>query len=114
MSDITRRAALRLGLAAVAAAPLALAGARPARAATHQVTIKGFAFEPNSLNVAVGDTIVFTNEDGAPHTATADDGSFDTGRLNRGKSGEITVGAAGTHSYFCKFHPNMKGSITAA
>ena len=89
-----------------------LALARPARAATHKVTIKSFKFSPAQINVAVGDTIVFENEDGAPHTATAD--AFDTGRLNRGQSAEVEITSAGTHDYICKFHPNMKGSVTAS
>ena len=114
MSSISRRHGLKLGLAALAGAPVLLAGTRAARAATHEVTIKRFKYSPAELTVAVGDTITFTNLDGAPHTATAVDGSFDTGRLNRNKSGSITVSAAGTFPYICTFHPNMKGSITAA
>lgn len=114
MTKVTRRTTLKLGLAAVVGAPLALAAARPAHAATHRVSIEGFAFVPASISVAVGDTIIFTNNDGAPHTATADDASFDTGRLRRGNIGEVTVAAAGSTAYHCRFHPNMKGVITAA
>ncbi|WP_370251651.1 cupredoxin domain-containing protein [Nioella sp.] len=100
-------------LALLATLPLALT-ARPARAATHSVTIEGFAFSPADLTVAVGDTITFTNMDGAPHTATADDGSFDTGRLNRSQSGEITITAAGSFPSKCACRPNMRGTIPAA
>lgn len=113
MSSISRRHGLKLGLAALAGAPVLLAGAR-AQAATHEVTIQRFKYLPADLTVAVGDTIIFTNLDGAPHTATAVDGSFDTGRLNRNKSGSVTITAAGTFPYICTFHRNMKGSITAA
>ena len=114
MTEVTRRTALKLGLATAVGAPLVLAGTRTAQAATHRVSIEGFAFVPASISVAVGDTIVFTNNDGAPHTATADDASFDTGRLRRGKIAEVTVTAAGSTKYHCSFHPNMKGAITAA
>jgi len=114
MTTVTRRSAMKIGLAALTSAPIMLATSRAARAATHQVTIEGFAFVPATLQVAVGDTVVFTNNDGAPHTATAEAGGFDTGRLSRGASGEITITAAGTFSYRCKFHPNMKGAITAS
>jgi plastocyanin len=99
--------------AAAAAVFAAVLAAGPAFAAEHQVAIKGFKFLPAELTVAVGDTVVFTNEDGAPHTATADDGSFDTGRLAKGESAIVTIGAAGTFSYICALHPAMKGSITA-
>lgn len=103
----------RTFLGGLLAAPLAFFGTR-AHAATHNVTIQGFAFEPETLDVAVGDTVVFTNADNAPHTGTAEDGSFDTGRLNNGQSGEITIAAAGDHAYKCNFHPAMKGVIRAS
>ena len=44
-----------------------------ARAATVNVTMKGFAFDPATLTVNVGDTVTWTNQDTAPHNATADD-----------------------------------------
>ena len=113
MKSITRRESLKLGLAALASAPLLAATAKQAQAATHQVRIAGFAFTPVELSVAVGDTVVFTNEDGAPHTATAEDGSFDTGRLGGGDAGEITIQAAGQFDYICRFHPSMRGTIVA-
>lgn len=82
-------------------------------AAEHAVTIKGMKFDPPALTVAAGDTITFTNEDGAPHTATADDGAFDTGRLSKGQSATVTVSASGEHAYKCLVHPSMKGTVTA-
>ena len=110
MTPKNRRQFLRLSAAAVALPVLATR----AHAAEHIVTIKSFAFDPAELTIAVGDTVTFTNEDGAPHTATADDGSFDTGRLNRGQSAALTFGSEGSFSYFCSFHPNMKATITVA
>lgn len=110
---VSRRTSLKYVLGGLAGLPL-LAAAKRAEAATHAVTIQGFAFNPAALNVAVGDTVTFTNADGAPHTATAQDGSFDTGTLRRGDSASITIGAAGAHAYKCNFHPAMKGTITAA
>jgi plastocyanin len=85
----------------------------PALAADHAVEIKGMKFNPAKLDVAVGDTVTFTNADGAPHTGTALDGSFDTGRLNKGQSGTVTISAAGTHDYKCAIHTSMKGQVTA-
>ena len=109
MSPLTRRGTL----AGLLALPLALTATRT-RAATHAVTIEGFAFSPAELTASVGDTITVTNNDGAPHTLTAEDGSFDTGRLNRGESAEITLNAAGTFPFKCAFHPAMRGTITVA
>ena len=95
-----------------AAAALTLALAFPALAANHDVTIQGMKFSPANIEVNAGDTITFTNKDSAPHTATASDGSFDTGRLGKGDSAKVTV-AAGSHAYICKIHPMMKGKVTA-
>jgi plastocyanin len=76
------------------------------------VTIVDFAFMPQELTVAVGTTVTWTNEDWAPHTVTAGDGSFDSGRLDQGASFEHTFDQAGTHAYVCTFHPGMTGTIT--
>jgi len=99
---------MRLVLTAIGAI-----AALPAFAADHAVTIKGMKFAPATLAVAVGDTITFTNEDAAPHTATADDGAFDTGRLAKGQSAQVTVAAAGDHPFKCLVHPMMKGKVSA-
>ena len=110
MSDKSRRDILALG-----AAFAGVAAANVAQAQTvHTVTIKGFAFEPETLTISAGDQVVFTNEDSAPHTATADNGAFDTGTLSRGQSATLTFGGAGTFTYFCAIHPSMKGSLTVA
>jgi plastocyanin len=85
-----------------------------AAAASTGVTIKDFKFGPASSSVNVGDTITWTNEDVAPHTATANDGSFDTGSLSQGKSGSHTFTKAGTFPYICSIHPSMKGTVTVA
>lgn len=109
MTTATRREVL-VGISAVAAL-----AALPARAATdHAVAIQGMKFAPADLSVAVGDTVTFTNMDSAPHTGSAKDGSFDTGKLSKGKSATVTISAAGDHAYFCKIHTAMKGVIRAA
>jgi len=90
-----------------------LALALPAYAAGHTVQIKGMKFNPAKLEVTVGDTITFTNGDSRRHTATALDGSFDTGRLAVGKSATVRIVAAGKHDFKCMFHPSMKGTVTA-
>ena len=79
-----------------------------------EVTISDFRFEPTTMNVTRGTTITWTNEDSAPHTATAEDGSFDTGRLNDGDSAEAEFETPGTFEYICAFHPSMTGRIVVA
>ena len=51
---------------------------------TESLSIRDFAFEPGNLQIPVGATVTWTNYDDAPHTATAKDGSWDTGILNKG------------------------------
>jgi LPXTG-motif cell wall-anchored protein len=81
-------------------------------AASQNVTIRNFAFSPKSVTIDVGDTVTWTNEDSVKHSATAEDGSFDTGLLGNGRSGSNTFDEAGAFQYFCKPHPSMKGTIT--
>ncbi len=78
----------------------------------HEVSIRNFVFEPDILEVKVGDRIKFTNHDLAPHTATADDGSWDTETLDQGQSIELTVTASWSGSYFCAYHPAMTATLT--
>ena len=100
-------------MAAAAAMPEPTAGvaAMPA-GKTVNVSIKDFSFGA-SLTVPVGTTVVWTNEDSAPHTVTDGGGAFDSGRLATGKTFSFTFEKAGTFNYTCVYHPNMKGEITA-
>lgn len=90
----------------------AILAATTAQADTQNISIKGFAFDAADISIAVGDSVVWTNQDGAPHTATATNGGFNTGTLNKGGTGGIEFTQTGTFDYVCKFHPNMKGRIT--
>jgi plastocyanin len=86
-------------------------GTGAAVAADHAVTIADFAFAPQTVTVTVGDTVTWTNDDAVIHTATATDGSWDTGDLAQGQSGAITFTAAGTFAYLCTPHPTMTGTV---
>jgi LPXTG-motif cell wall-anchored protein len=74
-------------------------------------TISDYKFSPASLTIHVGDTITWTNDGPAAHTATANDGSFDTGTLKKGQSASHTFTKAGTFAYICKIHPFMHGTV---
>jgi hypothetical protein len=63
------------------------------------------------VSIAVGDTVTWNNTGQAPHNATADDGSFKTPTIENGESASHTFTQAGTFSYICTIHPNMKGTI---
>ena len=81
---------------------------------TPTIRIEGFAFD-QGIQVAAGQTVQVVNVDGAPHTLTADDRSFDTGVLSGGASGTFTAPTApGTYSFFCELHPSMTGTFTVS
>jgi hypothetical protein len=63
------------------------------------------------VTIAVGDTVTWRNTGQAPHNATADDGSFKTQTIENGQSASHTFNQAGTFSYICTIHPNMKGTV---
>jgi plastocyanin len=75
------------------------------------VTMGDFFFRASSITIHVGDTVTWHNSGQAPHTATANDGSFNTGTVNPGGSASHTFQTAGTFSYVCTIHPNMTGTI---
>jgi LPXTG-motif cell wall-anchored protein len=83
-----------------------------AAVATGDVTISDYKFSPASITIKVGDTVIWTNNGPTAHTATADDGSFDTGSLSKGATGSFKFTKAGTFSYHCTPHPYMKASVT--
>jgi plastocyanin len=80
-------------------------------AAAADVEIVEFAYGPDPVVVEAGGAVTWTNEDTAPHTATADDGSFETATLAKGKSEAISFEEAGTFPYFCAIHPTMHGTV---
>jgi plastocyanin len=63
------------------------------------------------VTIEEGGKVIWQNEDSAPHTATADDGSFDTGTLEEGKLKSETFKEAGTFTYICSVHPYMHGTV---
>jgi plastocyanin len=90
--------------APVAAAPTPAAGGAAA------ITIKDFAFSP--ATVRPGATITVTNRDGVSHTVTADAKAFNSGTVKAGASVALRApAAAGTYTFFCAIHPDMKGTL---
>lgn len=75
------------------------------------VSIENFAFNEATIEVAVGTTVTWTNNDPAPHTVTSTDGVFASGRLDGGATFSFTFTEPGEFAYFCEFHPGMQGTI---
>jgi len=78
---------------------------------SEKVDIVEFTYQPDPVVVQAGGKVIWQNQDTAPHTATADDGSFDTGTIEKGKIGSETFKEAGTFTYFCEIHPTMNGTV---
>ena len=106
---VTRRAVVA-GLAGGALLPVPAVHATEA----HEIAIRNFTFDPVVLSVRPGDSIRFVNHDLAPHTATAQDGSWDTGPLEQGQSAILTVSSDWSQYYFCAFHPAMTARLIIA
>jgi plastocyanin len=83
-------------------------------AAAAAVTIQGFAFQPGALEIAAGTTVTWTNADSVQHTATASDGTFDSGALAPGASFDQTFSDVGSFGYACAIHPGMTGTIVVS
>lgn len=96
------------------AEPAAAACAPGSAAGDVAVAIEDFTFNPAEIAASVGQTVSFTNNDAAPHTATLDEGSCTTPNLSKGLAAGLTFSAAGTYPFHCAIHPSMKGTITVS
>lgn len=77
-------------------------GARKATSAS--VSVGDNFYSPASVSVDLGDTVTWRNNGQAQHSATADDGTFDTGVFGAGASRSHTFTRTGTFSYYCTVH----------
>jgi plastocyanin len=87
------------------------AGEETAAGAEVEVDISGFAYNPQTIEISVGDTVTWTNNDSAPHTVTQSGGGFQSGRLDQGATFSHTFTEAGSVDYFCEFHAGMTGTV---
>ncbi|MBP2029103.1 plastocyanin [Methanohalophilus levihalophilus] len=76
-----------------------------------EVAIEDFKFVPESVTITTGDTVMWTNFDSAPHTATGNEGEFDSGTLQTDESFSFTFEEAGSFDYICTIHPSMEGVV---
>jgi plastocyanin len=87
-------------------------------------TLTDTAYNPNPIEITVGQTVVWTNDDTAFHTVTSGQiGASDAGQLfdsglagptaliSKGKTFEHTFDTAGDFPYFCTLHPAMVGTV---
>jgi plastocyanin len=81
------------------------------KAGTATVEMTNTTFSPQAVDVKVGDSVTFVNRDEIAHTATANDGSFDSKTLDNGGTFTFKATKAGKIDYVCIFHPGMTGTI---
>lgn len=104
------RSALAAGLALVLGVA-AILNPWPVRAQVAQVSIIDFSFQPATITVSLGTTVTWTLMGSRPHTSTSDTGMWDSGILSNGQTFSHTFSQAGTFTYHCSVHPNMKGTV---
>ena len=109
-------AALTLGamltfVSVAGAQKASVAGAQ--KQATRTVLIQNFSFKPAHITIKRGTRVTWINKDMTTHTATANNGAFDSGLLRKGKGYSYTFKRAGKkYAYHCVPHPYMMGTVT--
>ena len=89
-------------------------GGATAPAGGKEVVMKDITFQPETVDVAKGDTVTWKNDDSVNHDVTADDDSFssgDAGGMASGDTFEHTFDKAGSFKYVCTVHPGMEGEV---
>lgn len=82
-----------------------------ARSDTVRTGMRNTAYLHERLEITVGTTVEWTNNDALPHTVSANDESFDSGIIGPGKRWTYTFTKPGTYPFYCMPHPFMKGVI---
>jgi plastocyanin len=82
-----------------------------------QVKIESFAYHPGIVHARVRQTLVWTNDDAAPHNVTYAGGTRFTSSppvMRTGARFQLKLTQAGTIEYYCTIHPWMKGTIAVS
>jgi plastocyanin len=76
------------------------------------IEISNFAFNPNTVTIPKGATVIWTNTDSVPHTIVSDTGDeINSDSISNGETYVHTFNTIGTYDYHCSIHPSMKGKI---
>jgi plastocyanin len=86
------------------------AGDRP-KPKRHTVIMENMRFQPDTLTVARGDTVVWVNRDLVAHTATSKTGGFESQVIPPEKSWTFVAQKKGEFAYICRFHPAMTAML---
>jgi len=102
--------AVVIAVLVLAGSPSATATDQPS-AANAEVKIDNFSFGPETLTVAVGTTVTWTNRDDIPHTVVSTDGVFKSKVRDTDEKFSYTFVKPGTYAYYCSVHPKMTGKV---
>ena len=70
------------------------------------------SYNPNPIEVRVGDMVTWINDDSSAHTVTSsNDSTFDSDIMRRGEAFSFTFDNVGEYPYFCTLHPSMIGTV---
>ncbi len=78
---------------------------------TEDIEVRDYTFQPDSITVEPGTTVIWTNYDNDQHTVTSNEEIFDSGLFGEGETFEYTFEEPGTYEYFCRPHPFMTGEV---
>jgi plastocyanin len=76
-----------------------------------EVKVDNFSFSPQTITIAAGTTVIWTNRDDIPHTVVSDDKVFKSKVLDTDEKFSFTFDKAGNFPYFCSIHPKMTGKV---
>lgn len=91
--------------------PVPKASGETPPAATADVKIDNFTFTPQTITVAAGTTVMWTNRDDIPHTVVSSDGAFKSKVRDTDETFSYKFDKAGTYVYYCSIHPKMTGKV---
>lgn len=116
MRELAVMTALMMGYGGSAYASPAPSPSSPATTATVTIVngasvLTTTAYSPNPLNISVGTTVMWVNNDSTSHTSTANGGAWSSPTIAPGGQFSFAFGSAGTFSYHCSIHPNMVATI---
>ena len=77
----------------------------------HFIDITDMSFNPPTLNISIGDTVTWRNQDNSRHTVTEENDTFGSESLDNGDTFSFTFSEAGTFRYQCDIHPSMSAEI---
>jgi alcohol dehydrogenase (cytochrome c) len=78
---------------------------------TNAVKVMEFSYDVQRASIPAGSTVTWTNTGSQSHTATASDGTWDTGDIAPSRTASVTFDTPGTFTYICTPHPWMTAQV---